>query len=377
MARKGENIYHRKDGRWEVRYICGRDEKGKAKYKVLYAKSYKEARQKKEEAMRQLAEQASKSQPKAGTFASVAADWIASNAQRWKESTKCRYKEKLDNYILPEFGEKELSDVSTKEIENFIVRIQTKGISGRKPVSSSTAAMILTIFRQLKLQALKTDCQVRYSAECITIRQRKKETTVFSEKEERTLIEALKSDPDETDAGVLTGLFTGIRIGELCALKGDNIDLDSGILHVRETMQRLPVLDATDGQNKTVIHIDTPKSDCSVRDIPLNPELVKILKPFVKPGTFLLTGDKKKFVEPRTMEYRFNAILKKCGLKETGFHSTRRTFASRCIERGMDPKTLSEILGHASVSTTLDLYVRINLQRKADSLKLLSDLFSV
>ena len=77
------------------------------------------------------------------------------------------------------------------------------------------------------------------------------------------------------------------------------------------------------------------------------------------------------------VEYRFNAILKKCGLKETGFHSTRRTFASRCIERGMDPKTLSEILGHASVSTTLDLYVRINLQRKADSLKLLTDLFSV
>ena len=104
---------------------------------------------------------------------------------------------------------------------------------------------------------------------------------------------------------------------------------------------------------------------------------MEFLKPFVKPGTFLLTRDKKKIVEPRTMEYRFNAILRKCGLKETGFHSTRRTFASRCIERCMDPKTLSEILGHASVSTTLDLYVRINLQRKADSLKLLSDLFSV
>lgn len=377
MSRKGENIYHRKDGRWEARYICGRDEKGKAIYKAVYAKTYKEVRQKKEEAMRLLALQDSEVSKKAGTFASVAEDWITSNARRWKESTKCRYQEKLDNYILPEFGDKELSDVSTKEIEDFIVLIQVRGIDGRKPVSASTASMILTIFRQLKLQALKTDCQVRYSAECISIRQRKKETKVFSEKEERTLVEALKSDPDETDAGVLTSLFTGIRIGELCALKGDNIDLESGILHVRETMQRLPVLDAAEGRDKTMIHIDAPKSVCSIRDIPLNPELVKILRPFVKPGAFLLTGDKKKFVEPRTMEYRFNAILKRCGLKETGFHSIRRTFASRCIERGMDPKTLSEILGHASVSTTLDLYVRINLRRKADSLKLLSDLFAV
>ncbi len=304
-------------------------------------------------------------------------EWIRANAHKWKESTKCRYQEKLYNYILPEFGDRELSDVSTREVEDFIVRIQTMGSNGRKPLGPSATAMLLTIFRQLRLQALKTDCQVRFSAECISVRQRKKETDVFSETEERILVGTLKTDTDETDAGVLTSLFTGIRIGELCALKGDHFDLESGMLHIRETMQRLPVLEPGTGRRRTVIRIDTPKSDCSIRDIPLNNELIEIIKPFVKPGAFLLTGDAEKFVEPRSMEYRFKSILKKCGLKQTGFHSTRRTFASRCIERGMDPKTLSEILGHASVSTTLDLYVRINLQRKADGLNLLSDLFSV
>ena len=98
---------------------------------------------------------------------------------------------------------------------------------------------------------------------------------------------------------MLTSLFTGIRTGELCALKGDNIDLDSGILHVRATMQRLPVLDAAEGQDKTMIHIDTPKSDCSVRDIPLNPELEKFLKLFVKPGAFLLTFNAINIIGPK------------------------------------------------------------------------------
>lgn len=377
MPRKGENIYHRKDGRWEARYICGRDGNGRAIYKSVYAASYTEARRKKAEAMRKITDRAVLNQTKAGTFATVARDWVNSNSCHWKESTKCRYQEKLNNYILPIFGERELSDVSTKEIEDFIVLIRTNGISGREPLGSSASSMVLTILRQLRLWALKADCQVRYSAEYIKIRQQKTGTRVFSEKEERILVEALKRNMDETGAGVLTSLFTGIRIGELCALKGDNIDLESGILHICETLQRLPVYDGGNEQRKTMIRIDTPKSDGSIRDIPLNPELVNILKPFVKPGTYLLTGDREKFVEPRTMEYRFNSILKKCGLKQAGFHSTRRTFASRCIERGMDPKTLSEILGHASVATTLDLYVRINIQRKAESLNLLSDLLAV
>ena len=90
-----------------------------------------------------------------------------------------------------------------------------------------------------------------------------------------------------------------------------------------------------------------------------------------------MTGDKEKFVEPKTMENRFKSILRKCGLKPVGVHSTRHTFASRCIERGMDPKTLSEILGHANVATTLNTYVHSNKKSKEDGVNMLSDLFSV
>lgn len=375
MARKGENIYKRKDGRWEARYIVGRDTKGRAKYRSVYAWSYLEVKKKRQDAMLRLADMDYEGQRKAGTIESVATAWIRDSAHKWKESTKCRYQEKLDIYILPQFGKREFSDISTAEVESFISMLQTEGMPGRKPVGAGTARSVLTVLKQLRLHALKMDHQVRFNPECVVVRSQKAEITVFSEAEERKLVAQLRTDTDETDAGFLTCLFTGIRVGELCALNCDNIDLEDGVIRIRATMRCLP--DQSGGDKKTKVTIDKPKSDCSIRDIPINKELLEVLRRFYKPGAFLLTGDKEKFVEPKTMENRFKNILKKCGLKPVGVHSTRHTFASRCIERGMDPKTLSEILGHANVATTLNTYVHSNKKSKEDGVNMLSDLFSV
>ena len=375
MARKGENIYKRKDGRWEARYIVGRHANRQAKYRSVYAWSYTEVKKKRQDAMLRLTDMDYESQPKAGTVEAVAKAWIKDSAHKWKESTKCRYQEKLNNYILPYFGKREFSDISTAEVESFISMIQTDGMSGKKPVGPGTARSVLTVLKQIRLHALKMDHQVRFNPECIIVRPQKAEITVFTEEEEKKLVARLKSNTNETDAGFLTCLFTGIRVGELCALNCDNINLEDGIIHIRATMQRLP--DQSGGDKKTKISIDKPKSECSIRDIPINKELLEVLRRFYKPGAFLLTGDKDKFIEPKTMENRFKSILKKCGLKPVGVHSTRHTFASRCIERGMDPKTLSEILGHANVATTLNTYVHSNKKSKEDGVNMLSDLFSV
>ena len=375
MARKGENIYKRKDGRWEARFIASRDEKGHAKYRSVYAKSYSEVKKKRQEALQKLADMDYADQPKAGTVRSVAEAWIKDCSHKWKESTKCRYREKLNIYILPHFGDRDLSDISTAEVESFISMIQTDGMQGREPVSAGTARSVLTVLKQIRLHALKMDAQVRFNPECIIVRSQKADIMVFSECEEKKLVAQLKLDTDETDAGLLTCLFTGIRVGELCALNCDNIDLEDGVIRIRSTMQRLP--DHSGGDKKTKVTIDKPKSECSIRDIPINKDLSEVLRRFHKPGAFLLTGDKKKFVEPKTMENRFKSILKKCGLKPAGVHSCRHTFSCRCIERGMDPKTLAEILGHANVATTLNTYVHSNRKSKEDGLNMLSDLFSV
>lgn len=375
MARKGENIYKRKDGRWEARYIIGRYANRRAKYRSVYAWSYSEVKKKQQEAISELADMSFEGQSKAGTVESVGTAWIKDCAHKWKESTKCRYQEKLNIYIFPYFGKREFSDISTAEIESFISIIQSEGMPGRKPVGAGTARSVLTILKQIRLHALKMDQHVRFSPECIVVRSQKADISVFSEADEKKLVAQLKADTDETDVGFLTCLFTGIRVGELCALNCDNIDLEEGVIHIRATMQRLP--DLSGGNKKTKISIDKPKSECSIRDIPINKELLDVLRRFYKPRAFLLTGDKEKFVEPKTIENRFKRILKKCGLKPVGVHSTRHTFASRCIERGMDPKTLSEILGHANVSTTLNTYVHSNKKSKEDGVNMLSDLFSV
>lgn len=375
MSRRGENIYRRKDGRWEARYIIFHDENGHAKYRSVYAKTYTDVKKKRKDELTKLSEMDYEDQAKAGTVESVSRAWIKDCMHKWKESTRCRYLEKLNIYILPYFGKRELSDICTAEVEAFISMLQKEGMPGRAPVGAGTARSVLTVMKQIRLHALKMDQKVRYNPECIIVKAQKADITVFSEAEEKKLVAYLSENTDETDAGFLTCLFTGIRVGELCALNCDNIDLEDGVIRIRATMQRLP--DHSGGGKKTKITIDRPKSECSIRDIPINKELLEVLRRFHKPGAFLLTGDKKKFVEPKTMENRFKSILKKCGLKPAGVHTCRHSFSCRCIERGMDPKTLADILGHANVATTLNTYVHSTRKRKEDGVNMLSDLFAV
>ena len=371
MARRGENIYKRKDGRYEARYIVGRKENGKACYKSVYARTYNKVRKKKYEGMRTLEGVRAAEKPARVTLQAVSDEWIRDESRNWKESTLCRYTEKLRLYIIPEYGSRSISDITTDEIEVFMMLLQTVGIGGREPIGSSSAGLVLTVLKNLFRYARKKGLIVRFVEECVRVKRKKEPVTVLSEKDEKRLVDYLKNNIDEIGMGVLTCLFTGIRIGELCALNYDDIDLDDCVMRVNKTMQRLS---AENGEHKTVIRIDTPKSDCSKRMVPFSPRLADIIRPFYKPGAYFLTGEKEKFVEPRTIEYCFARILDRCGLKRVNFHVTRHTFATRCVERGMDAKTLSELLGHSNVATTLDRYVHLTMSHKMKSIRLIEDM---
>ena len=137
-------------------------------------------------------------------------------------------------------------------------------------------------------------------------------------------------------------------------------------------MQRLRV----EGKEcKTEVKIIEPKSKHSIRTIPLPDVLVEHLKPYIRPKGFLLTGDKDRYIEPRVMQNRFKRILKKCGIEDANFHATRHTFATRCVELGFDIKSLSEILGHASVTITMNKYVHPTMELKAENMNRLTGLF--
>lgn len=179
-------------------------------------------------------------------------------------------------------------------------------------------------------------------------------------------------DMNLTKFGVLLCMYTGIRIGEVCALKWESIDFSEGILSIRETLQRIQVMDVG-ACKKTKIVITEPKSKKAIRDIPL-PGFVLEYATSLKqnPKSYILTGCSDRYIEPRSLQYTFKKYTKECGLTDVNYHALRHTFATRCIELGFDVKTLSELLGHSSVNITLNRYVHSSMDTKKTNMKRLT-----
>lgn len=373
MARTGENIYRRKDGRWEGRYIR-EHVSGKAKYISVYASSYREVRIKLEEAKRRDGEK-KQTAAKAGKVADVGNGWLSEAATFLKESSRNKYEDILRCYILPEFGESELSEITNQRLIDFTNALLSKGGSKNQGLMPTTVAEILSAMNGIRIYALKKEYTVAFTTECVNLKKEQGVIRVFSLEEERRLLDYLQEHMNLPSLGILLCLFTGIRVGELCAMKWDDIDLSEKKMHVSKTMQRLRV-DVKTG-SKTKVKILEPKSSCSVRMIPLPDAIMELLQKFHKPGAFFLTGDTRRFMEPRTMQNRFKKVIAACNIQDANFHATRHTFATRCIELGFDVKSLSEILGHASVAITMNRYVHPSMTLKRENMNRFSDLFTV
>ena len=200
----------------------------------------------------------------------------------------------------------------------------------------------------------------------------KKEMRVLSREEQEHFISYLQSDLDPCRFGILLALCTGIRIGELCALRWEYVSTRDKAIKIVETLQRLR--DTSASQNaRTRIVIGPPKSDTSVRTIPMT-EYAAGLCRHMKPqssAAYVLTGT-DAFMEPRVLQYRLEKYTQACGLEGVHFHTLRHTFATRAVEVGFEIKSLSEILGHASVTITLDRYVHSSLELKRDNMQKLN-----
>jgi len=194
-----------------------------------------------------------------------------------------------------------------------------------------------------------------------------KEVQILNEFDHTTLENYLKNNQNFINLGIMLSLAMGFRIGEICALRIKYIDLSRNIISITETLQRVKNIDKSVNA-KTVIHIGKPKSRSSIREVPIPKYLVDILHDLINElddECFLLTGDKVRFVEPRTLENRFKGVLRRCGIPLIKFHSLRHTFATNAVVKELfDYKTLSEILGHSNIQTTLRLYVHPNIQMK-------------
>ena len=366
MARRGENIYKRSDGRWEGRYIKSRNSLGKAVYKSVYAPTYNEVKEKLQIQKSRLVDDTFHTSGVSVSFGFWADRWLSAVKMRCKISTYNKYKNLYNSYICSEINALGISKIDISAIQHIM--LINDGLSPK------TRSEILCVIKQIFDYAETYGCKSNLNFKNIYVRQENREMRVLNAKEQNKLVDFLLSESNLCKIGIYLCLYTGLRIGELCALKCNNISFDTGILSVRETMQRVQ---SEDESAKTKIIITEPKSRNSVRDIPLPKRLIEIIYKWygcMKPEDYILTGKSNKFIEPRLLEYHFKNYVKSCGLENVNFHALRHTFATRCVETGFDVKTLSEILGHVNVSITLNRYVHSSMDFKRANMEKLCDI---
>lgn len=367
MAR-GENIFKRKDGRWEARYIKGYELSGKAKYGFCYGKTYKEAKDKVTRVKAAMI--AGLPAPTAGNrkrFSYYCDEWFLMSKGRFKDSTCVKYGTILDKHIKPRLGGCYPLGISEILIEQF-----TNELLCEEELTPKTVKDILVVLRSVLKYTAKHFQGVFPHIEIEYPKESKREMRVLSKEEQSAFVRYLLNDTDYCKFGVLLALLTGMRIGEVCALRWENISLESRTIKVSATMQRLKNLDSPK-EAKTKVVIGMPKSDNSVRTIPMSEDVLMLcsrMEPADK-SAYVLTGD-ESYMEPRTLQYRMDKYTKSCNLEGVHFHTLRHTFATRCVEVGFELKSLSEILGHSNTTITLERYVHSPMELKRDNMNKLS-----
>ena len=363
MPRHGERIRKRSDGRWEARYKTFDKKKGIYKYVSLYAKTYSAAKAKLKKAEMVQGDVLEQDMPKSLTFATVAALWLKEIMLKTKGATVQKYSYNLDNHILPELGHINITEIDKELLTHYATEKLTHGRKDSKGgLSASSVKGFMVIINSVLRYANDNKLCSFTLPKNIKLTTQKNELSVLSPADLKTLEIALANSETPTAVGILISLYLGLRIGEICALRWSDIDFERRILFVRATVSRVK---AEDKSASTKLIIDTPKTNSSLREIPipefLNQSLLLVRR---KSQSVFVISDNATFVSPRTYEYRFHRFLQEAGIKEINYHTLRHTFATRCVEHGVDIKSLSEILGHSNVSVTLGTYVHSSLELK-------------
>lgn len=360
MPRRGDNIYKRKDNRWEGRYQVGYKSDGKTKYRSVYGKTYSEVKEKLLQIQKKSASEIKRTNL---TVKALFDEWLLKISSHAKESTLANYRMKINKHLIPYFGGMRYDLLTASLVHDFI---QMKLKSGLSPKYVSD---ILIVFKSMTKYASREHGYYNPLVNVILPKGRKKPSVrILESDEQQRLTTYLTRNMDKTALGIFISLYTGLRIGELCGLKWEDIDFKKRILIVRRTVQRIDNSD----ENGTKLVITAPKSETSARSIPIPDFLINMLKKYqLGKDAFVLSGTSKP-VEPRTMQYRFASILKKVNLPSVHFHSLRHLFATNCIKLGFDVKSLSEILGHSSVEITLNRYVHSSFEQKRICMEKLS-----
>lgn len=355
MSKYGSSIYKRKDGRWEGRYVVGY-KNNRSIYKSVYAKSVNELEQKMQCVLVNNID-------KPIAFIELIYSWLCYGKIKNKKSTHDKYNYIIDKHIKNEIGETRLKDLTSVQVNQFLN-------NKLKHYSSSYVKTMAIIIKSAIDYGHKEQLAELSNNQVNMPFSPNKEVIILELDEQRQLETYIKYNQSLTALGVMLSLYAGLRIGEVCALKWNNIDFKNHVITVDSTIIRIK-----NENNKWIYKIGPPKTTHSKRDIPITDNLYQLLTAeFSNKKSPYIVSSQESFLNIRTFEYRYHKLLKDADLYPHHFHTFRHTFATRCIESGVDIKTLSEILGHSSVSFTLNTYVHPSFQEKCIQMEKLNNL---
>ena len=291
------------------------------------------------------------------TVREIAAAWKEYKRPYVKQSTMAAYVLILENHILPYFGDGD--SLHEQEVQAFVLQKLERGLSVK------TVKDILIVLKMVMKFGVKNEWMTYYEWDIkYPTTSTSKELEVLSVANHRKILNYIQSHFTFTGLGIYISLSTGLRIGEICALKWSDINVADGTITVSRTIERIYVIE---GEKKhTELIINTPKTKNSCREIPMSKELLAMIKPLkkvVNEDFYVLTNNERP-TEPRTYRNYYNGLMVKLDIPKLKYHGLRHSFATRCIEAGCDYKTVSVLLGHSNISTTLNLYVHPNIEQK-------------
>lgn len=367
MGKIGLNIYKRKDGRYEGRYKKGRSH-NKLIYGYVYAKTKKDAVRKLLEKQQEylFAETMTSGGMTVGSWLGL---WFGTiKGPELKESSYAVYAGQIKRHLVPVLGEILLNDISDRHI-----RWLTENLKRRK-LSESTIINISRLLHSALNEAFEQGHIRKLPGKRVWPKTtEKKEARCLEEKERKAI---LKETEKRKYGEITAALYTGLRLGEIAGLKWKDVDFESETLKVNRTVQRIPESLSGPGVHRTRLAVLSPKSRTSVRELPLRPEVTRMLKElrdqgFKSPENYVFSpgNHPERPIDPRCIQRRFERVCERAGVKNAHFHTLRHTFATICMESGFDVETLRYLLGHSSARITLDCYAHSTKKHRREMMQ--------
>ena len=303
------------------------------------------------------------------TTQNLLTEWLETyQKEHIKARTYSRYQGLISRHIVPTLGERSISEIGRREIQEFLTQQKKNGnMRNGEKLSATSTNMMLSILNL----AFEYACDMEYIEEnpCVRVHRTKAETKrveAFTVEEQRAIEREIDRSDDRRLHGILLCLYTGLRIGELLGLTWNDIDLERGVIKITKTVYR-----EKDENGNWQLCVDTPKTKASDRVIPLPEYITNMLRQDYEtaPTPYVVENKKGERMSIRSYQYIFEKLTERAGVRKLNFHALRHTFATRAIECGMDIKTVADIMGHQNASITLNRYAHCMLDHKIEMMQ--------